>query len=196
MAILCIPFGFVSNLLLQYWPFGSIMCVVVSYSQAVSVFISAYTLIAISIDRYIAIINPLRPKMTKLQAKLIITGVWLVALLTPLPTAILSQLLQPQGWNETTDKYVCTEGWENMEYRYWYSMALMILQYVFPLTVLIYTYARIARVVWGKETPGEAEHSRDRKMAASKRKVSLSETSLLCLLCVLRSLKLANKYPL
>ena len=51
MASLCIPFTFVSNLLLQYWPFGSIMCVVVCYAQAVSVFVSAYTLVAISIDR-------------------------------------------------------------------------------------------------------------------------------------------------
>lgn len=51
MASLCIPFGFVSNLLLQYWPFGAVMCVLVSYAQVVSVFISAYTLIAISIDR-------------------------------------------------------------------------------------------------------------------------------------------------
>src|SRR5689334_17267329 len=34
MALLCIPFGFVSTLLLKYWPFGLVMCVVVSYSQA------------------------------------------------------------------------------------------------------------------------------------------------------------------
>jgi len=72
MACLCIPFTFVSNLILQYWPFGTVMCLVVSYAQAVSVFISAYTLIAISIDRYIAMIYPLRPRMTKFQSKLII----------------------------------------------------------------------------------------------------------------------------
>lgn len=43
-AILCIPFSFISNLLLQYWPFGPTLCSLVSYSQAVSVFVSAYTL--------------------------------------------------------------------------------------------------------------------------------------------------------
>ena len=171
MASLCVPFTFVSNLLLQYWPFGSVMCVLVSYSQAVSVFVSAYTLIAISIDRYIVIMNPLRPKMTKLQAKLVIAAVWVVALLTPLPTAILSQLVVPEGWLPEDNKYICNEVWAETEQRYWFSMALMILQYIFPLTVLVFTYARIAQVVWGKQTPGEAEHSRDRKMAASKRKV-------------------------
>ncbi|GIY55040.1 RYamide receptor [Caerostris darwini] len=173
MACLCIPFGFVSNLLLQYWPFGAVMCVLVSYAQVVSVFISAYTLIAISIDRYIAILYPLRPRMTKLQAKLIIVLVWVVALITPLPTAVLSRLeIHPawDGFNDTTRRYICTEAWETSEQRYYYSMALMILQYFFPLIVLLYTYTRIAIVVWGNKPPGEAEDVRDQRLAASKRK--------------------------
>ena len=49
----------------------------------------------------------------------------------------------------------------------------MVLQYVVPLLVLVYTYTRIAVVVWGKQIPGEAENIRDQRMARSKRKVSL-----------------------
>lgn len=41
-----------------------------------------------------------------------------------------------------------------------------------PLAVLIFTYTRIAIAVWGKRPPGEAENSRDQRMARSKRKVS------------------------
>ena len=33
MAILCIPFTFVSTLLLQYWPFGQELCQIVSFAQ-------------------------------------------------------------------------------------------------------------------------------------------------------------------
>lgn len=169
IAILCIPFTFISNFVLQHWPFGSVMCIIVSYSQAVSVFISAYTLVAISIDRYIAIIYPFRPRMTKLQAKLIISIIWVVALLTPLPTAILSRLVLPSN---LTDHYTCMEDWgDDHTQRYYYSMALMILQYLFPFWVLIFTYTRIALVVWAKRPPGEAEDARDARMAASKRKV-------------------------
>lgn len=65
MSLFCVPFSFVSILLLQYWPFGSLLCHLVNYSQAVSVLVSAYTLVAISIDRYIAILWPLRPRITK-----------------------------------------------------------------------------------------------------------------------------------
>lgn len=65
MSLFCVPFSFVSILLLQYWPFGAVLCLLVNYSQAVSVLVSAYTLVAISIDRYIAILWPLRPRISK-----------------------------------------------------------------------------------------------------------------------------------
>lgn len=113
--------------------------------------------------------------MTKLQAKLFILIIWIVALLTPLPTAVLSRLdVHPyyNGANGTTVRYICSEAWETSEQRYYYSMALMVLQYFFPLTVLLYTYTRIGVVVWGNKPPGEAEDVRDQRLAASKRKVS------------------------
>lgn len=65
MSFFCVPFSFISMFVLQYWPFGAILCRVVNYSQAVSVLVSAYTLVAISLDRYIAIMWPLRPRITK-----------------------------------------------------------------------------------------------------------------------------------
>lgn len=48
---------------------------------------------------------------------------------------------------------------------------LMILQYVLPFTVLVFTYSRIGLMIWGKQTPGEAHGGRDARIAASKRKV-------------------------
>ncbi|CAL4260125.1 unnamed protein product, partial [Meganyctiphanes norvegica] len=85
MALFCVPFTFFSSLILQYWPFGVHLCITVNYFQAVSVFVSAYTLVAISFDRYRAIVSPLRPRMTKLHAKLIILVIWVLSLLTTLP---------------------------------------------------------------------------------------------------------------
>ncbi|GLH07662.1 Neuropeptide Y receptor [Gryllus bimaculatus] len=50
------------------------------------------------------------------------------------------------------------------------DMALMVLQYLVPLTVLVITYSLIATVVWGQRTPGEAQNVRDQRVARSKRK--------------------------
>lgn len=65
MSLFCVPFSFISILILGYWPFGAILCHLVNYSQAISVLVSAYTLVAISVDRYIVIMWPLRPRITK-----------------------------------------------------------------------------------------------------------------------------------
>lgn len=68
-------------------------------------------------------------------------------------------------------RYVCEEYWPTPLYNYYYTIALLVLQFVIPLLVLIFTYTRIAFAVWGKKPPGEAENSRDQRMAKSKRKV-------------------------
>lgn len=70
-------------------------------------------------------------------------------------------------------RYICQEIWPTVEYERYYSIALMTFQFLIPLAVLISTYTRIAVAVWGKRPPGEAENSRDQRMARSKRKVSL-----------------------
>lgn len=104
MAIFGVPTSSISMLILYYWPFGTFFCVFVNYSQAVSVFVSAYTLVAISIDRYMAILWPLKPRISKRYALIIISVVWLFALLTALPIAIVSGLTQPSSWHEMCDK--------------------------------------------------------------------------------------------
>lgn len=74
-------------------------------------------------------------------------------------------------------RYVCEEHWPLQVYNSYYTIALLVLQFVFPLLVLIYTYTRIAFAVWGKKPPGEAENSRDQRMAKSKRKVRIESDS-------------------
>jgi len=39
MATLCIPMTFISNVLVHYWPFGSTLCPIVSYSQVIIIII-------------------------------------------------------------------------------------------------------------------------------------------------------------
>lgn len=138
---------------------------------SVQVMVSAYTLIAISMDRYLAIMYPLKPRLNSLQARLIIGIVWAVALVTPLPSALRLTLKDHPDCPGEAFQY-CAEDWSSApELELYYSYGLLTLQYLLPLLVLIVTYARIAITVWGKEIPGEAEHQRDCRMAQSKRKM-------------------------
>lgn len=99
LTLFCVPFSFVPMLVLRYWPFGAVMCKVVNYSQAVSVLVSAYTLLAISVDRYMAIMHPLKPRLGKTAAKMVVAGVWIGALTTAAPIAVVSQLKKPTDWH-------------------------------------------------------------------------------------------------
>ncbi|XP_043801555.1 RYamide receptor-like isoform X2 [Apis laboriosa] len=171
IALFCVPTSSISTLILQYWPFGPELCPTVIYLQAVSVLVSAYTLVAISIDRYIAIMWPLKPRLSKRQAQLLILAVWMLAMVISLPIAIVSKLFQPSIQYKRCNQYICIEVWPSLENRYYYSIALLVLQYVIPITVLVFTYTSIAIMVWGKRPPGEAENIRDQRMARSKRKM-------------------------
>lgn len=96
ITILCVPFTTVA-VLEQYWPFGMFLCTVTSYSQCLSVLVSAYTLVAISIDKYMVIMWPLKPRISKRCAATAIALVWFIAGLTVLPTGMISNLVQPNA---------------------------------------------------------------------------------------------------
>ncbi|KAL3875927.1 hypothetical protein ACJMK2_033831 [Sinanodonta woodiana] len=169
MAVLCIPFTFVANLVINSWPFGAFLCPVVTFLQVVTVFMSSFTLVAISLDRYFAIVYPLRPKMTKQQACMVITLIWMLSVLIPLPTAITSRV--HRYVNASSAPEFCEEIWENTSAKSIYNSILLLLQYFIPLLILMFTYGRISIVLWIKRTPGEAVGTRDQRMARSKRKI-------------------------
>ena len=171
-AIFCIPFTFVVNVLVPYWPFGSFMCPFVLYMQTVVVFVSAFTLVAMSIDRYMAILYPLRQKLTVKQLIVTIILVWAFALAVPLPTVFKSHLMVIYNSSDECNLEMCIEDMGTKELKHTYTMIIMCLQYFVPLMVLMYTYSRIGYVIWIKTTPGEAERRRDERIASSKRKVS------------------------
>ncbi|KAG6459618.1 RYamide receptor-like [Manduca sexta] len=171
MTMFCVPFSFVSMLILRYWPFGAVMCKVVNFSQAVSVLVSAYTLLAISIDRYMAIMRPLKPRLGKTAAKIVVAGVWGGAVATAAPIYVVSKLQRPSEWHRVCNADVCLEEWEREGQSERYTCALLVLQFALPLSALVCTYARIAHVVWGGRPPGEAQTARDSRMQRSKRKM-------------------------
>ncbi|XP_044756803.1 RYamide receptor isoform X2 [Coccinella septempunctata] len=185
ITILCVPFTCIS-MMNQYWPFGSFLCPVISYVQAISVFISAYTLVAISIDKYMVIMWPLRPRISKKAATWAIMAIWIFAGLTVWPTAAFTELVQPSEHFVRCDKYVCQENYKEVgvEYGKLYSSVLMVLQYVIPFTVLLISYTSIAVIIWCHRIPGEAENSRDRRIARSKRKMVKMMVTVVCVFTV------------
>jgi neuropeptide Y receptor len=131
MAIFCIPFTFVANLLLNYWPFGETMCPLVNYLQVMSVFLSAYTLVAMSFERYIVIVHPFKPRITTRKTTFVIIIIWILALSIPVPTLLKSKV---HYYSNTSGQ--CLESWDNYTLGYAYSTGIMMLHFFVPLVLL------------------------------------------------------------
>lgn len=167
MALFCIPFTFIANLILNYWPFGEAMCPVVLYIQVVAVFLSSYTLVAMSIDRYIVIVHPFKPRITVKQSALTILAIWVLSFTIPLPTYIQSRVI----YHSNTSGQ-CLETWENNTRQYAYGLALMILHYFGPLTLLLFSYSKIGYTIWIKNIQGTDRNKRKLQLATAKKRVS------------------------
>ncbi|XP_028843106.1 somatostatin receptor type 5-like [Denticeps clupeoides] len=91
LYILGLPFVTTQNVL-SYWPFGEFLCRVVMTTDTLNQFTSIFCLTVMSIDRYMAVVHPIRS--TKLRrprvAKIINAIVWGLSFLVVIPVVIFS----------------------------------------------------------------------------------------------------------
>uniref|UniRef100_A0A4W4ED66 G-protein coupled receptors family 1 profile domain-containing protein n=1 Tax=Electrophorus electricus TaxID=8005 RepID=A0A4W4ED66_ELEEL len=98
LFMLGLPFLAVQNALLS-WPFGSLMCRLVMTVDAINQFTSIFCLTVMSIDRYLAVVHPLRSsKWRRPQvAKAVNVTVWAVSFVVVLPVVVFADVLQDDG---------------------------------------------------------------------------------------------------
>lgn len=91
--ILGIPMLTTQNVL-SYWPFGEFLCRVVMTADTMSQFTSTFCLTVMSIDRYLAVVHPIRSAKWRRPrvAKVINSMVWVVSFLVVLPVTIYSDV--------------------------------------------------------------------------------------------------------
>ncbi|XP_029040209.2 RYamide receptor-like isoform X1 [Osmia bicornis bicornis] len=170
IGLFTIPFQFQAALL-QRWNLPYFMCAFCPFVQVLSVNVSVFTLTAIAIDRHRAILKPLSAKPSKLTAKIIIAGIWLLAGSLATPMAIARRVvMEPE---EYTDRYkpFCKEANLSSRSMLIYSGLLVFLQYLTPLSVISCVYARMGLKLWENKAPGNAEDSRDANLLRNKMRV-------------------------
>ncbi|XP_077863317.1 RYamide receptor-like [Saccoglossus kowalevskii] len=182
MAIFCIPFSFVQAML-GYWIFGKEMCKLVAFVQQVSVTVSIYTLTAIGIDRYFAVMYPMRKRLYKQSSKIAIILIWTVSLSLAIVQLVFVQAKQYQV-SEETFMAICGERWTRDSTGIVYELFIFTIAYIIPLCVLGYTYTQVALRLWGRHIPGNADRTRDLTHAKSKRKVIKMLLLLVLLFCI------------
>lgn len=88
-VVFCIPFTAV-DYVLDSWPFGLWWCRIVQYLIVVTAVASIYTLVLMSIDRFLAVVYPICSRMlrTVYFTRICILCLWCLILIISLPVAI------------------------------------------------------------------------------------------------------------
>ncbi|ESN94771.1 hypothetical protein HELRODRAFT_87641, partial [Helobdella robusta] len=168
MAIFCMPFTFTYTMLHE-WIFGTYMCTLVLFCQMFAVLASVGTSTAIAVDRFLVVIYPLQARNPKLRAKIAIVAVWSVAFTFSSPQLVVGRSVQGVSSNST--RTGCSEMWPNESMRWVFSFFVLISTYLLPLSAIAVTYGVVARCLWRRKTPGNADNVRDRMQLNAKKKV-------------------------
>ncbi|CAH0729217.1 unnamed protein product, partial [Brenthis ino] len=153
VSTLNVTFNF-TYMLYSDWPFGHFYCKFCQFIAVLSISASVFTLMAISIDRYVAIMSPLRPRLGKRATLGIAAAIWAGSSIISSPNIIYF----------TTDVDFLPDGTTR------YNVAFMVLTYFLPIISMTYTYAKVGVELWGSKSIGECTQ-RQLDNVKSKRRV-------------------------
>ncbi|XP_028028937.1 tachykinin-like peptides receptor 99D isoform X2 [Bombyx mandarina] len=173
VSTLNVTFNF-TYMLNSNWPFGHFYCKFCQFIAVLSISASVFTLLAISVDRYVAIMSPLQPRLGKRATLGITAAIWAWSSFISSPNLIYfttENVSLPDG----TIRCVCYSHWpDGMTTRsrleYAYNVLFMVLTYFMPIIAMTYAYSRVGVELWGSQSIGECTQ-RQLDNVKSKRRV-------------------------
>ncbi|OCT96762.1 cholecystokinin receptor type A [Xenopus laevis] len=144
LCLFCMPFTLIPNLLRDFI-FGSAICKAATYFMGISVSVSTFNLVAISLERYSAICKPLQSRVwqTKSHALKVIAATWCISFAIMSPYPIYSTLVPLNKiQNKTTN--MCRLLWpSDLTQQSWYVFLLLIL-FLVPGIIMTIAYGFIS----------------------------------------------------
>ena len=183
VTFLCIPFH-MGIVLSRFWIFGDIICRALPFFQNVSFIASSLTLACIAMNRYYAIVHPLKCNFSSSRWLLpsSLATIWVVSLVISVPFAIMFEQIEVKasselptskgvGYGDVYANYdsfvrpaIHTRGvfcmWPN-DARYgvtfsrpFFLWSLFIAGFVVPLVLMTSAYVMIIRKLWNRKIIG------------------------------------------
>ncbi|KAH9280253.1 Tachykinin-like peptides receptor 99D [Echinococcus granulosus] len=178
------------------WVFELAYCKFSQFFTAFGISLSVLTFTGLTADRYIAIKYPLRPRSRPATILCIIGCIWVVSFLIGLPGLVAAKisLVLPQEFENGSDnsntsftivslestnatddlrvRRACTYDWAP-EWGIAYDVALFILMYILPLTILFATYIPITVKLWSDRGLGEVTRAQIEGIKSKRRVVKM-----------------------
>ena len=163
----------------RYWPYGDVICKLNEFMQTLSLGVSVFTLVALSGDRYMAIVYPMSKHKGSptLRISVIASGIWIIASLLAIMDAVKAHVD-----TRIINGYiyeVCQVQSEE-EYAKFRVLFRLFLYFIIPVITIGAFYILMARMLFlsSKHIPGDSRscNQTNRQLEARKKvaKVVLS----------------------
>ncbi|XP_066521610.1 5-hydroxytryptamine receptor 2A isoform X2 [Hoplias malabaricus] len=144
LGLLVMPVAMVTILYDYKWPFPPALCPIWIYLDVLFSTASIMHLCAISLDRYIAIRNPIQHSRSnsRARARVKITAAWTISVGISMPVPVLGL----QDWNNVFDKNSCqlTDKW--------FVLIGSFVAFFIPLLIMVVTYFLTIRALQSQAT--------------------------------------------
>ncbi|WKY05809.1 hypothetical protein Q1695_006206 [Nippostrongylus brasiliensis] len=157
------------------WKLGSFYCRFNNMMGITPICASVFTMIVMSIDRYWAIVHPMRRRPGKHSTVAVICLIWVLAILCGIPAFLASKLEVNYFFDGETlfEDTLCladnfpdgtsrTSTWASL-----YNTGLIAVQYLLPLVILSCAYYRVGSVLRKNKGVGDSVH--EKSIAAKKK---------------------------
>ena len=134
---LSIPFDLALEELHHVWPFGKVMCKVLWPFQTAFSTSSSLTLVAISLDRFRALVKPLGERVSATQVLMSVLAIHVFSMSLCIPYFIALE------YNDSENS--CGESWSARGFRQAYTIVLFLFQFALPLITMSIAYLLIYR---------------------------------------------------
>lgn len=167
----------VVRLVMKNWVLGETLCKLVTSLQTVYVFVSTFTLVALAVDRYSAIIYNKHQTRSKHCVFVCLSFIWTASFCISIPMVVVHDIEHVKGFNGNVLYSLCTEKWESETARTFYNVLVLLLQYLSPLVAIVVLHLFIGKFL-GSRLPGKSadDASIRRKQRRHRKNIILLST--------------------
>ena len=185
--IFCFP-STVTNVYFNYWllggPVGQALCKLYVFLADVSLFVSIQSLVLIAVDRFGAVVFPLRsPLISSKHCRFFILATWIIAVAANIPDALTYELVEYQEGLVCVHKRNEVFG-ESLSYRS-YEVSMLVIFWYVPMVLISILYMTVVIKLKSQNIPGEGsangrEQQSRRQKNVLKMSIAIVVTFIVC----------------
>ncbi|XP_068599792.1 relaxin family peptide receptor 3.2b [Brachionichthys hirsutus] len=182
--VLTLPFWALDTALDFRWPFGRVMCKIISSVTTMNMYASVFFLTAMSVARYYTISSAMKMRCRRAaatRAKWTSLGIWVLSLLATLPHAIFSTSAQVSDEELCLVRFPDSGRWDPQLLLGLYHLQKVLLGFLIPLIIITVCYLLLLRLILSRHVTGAA--APEVKQGRQSRRSKVTKSIVIVVMC-------------